>query len=266
MNRDLQKLVLVFIAIWICLGIYSFVVKKNKIIAGVEIKKSPIDKIFNGNVVLLPKGKRIKRIEDRYFVYQDIKYKTGMDSTKQRFLYFGDSMQEGLVKRWTDYCKKNGHEIHSVIWYSSGTKDWGACDTIAYFIKKINPTYLICVLGGNELFIKDVKENREEFVKHIIEQAGDLKFIWVGPPNWKEDTGINDLIKENMPDNSFFLTNGMKFDRKTDGAHPTYESAYLWADSIAKWIVSKSAYPVILNKPDTFKNKGPTLTILRPPQ
>jgi hypothetical protein len=264
MNKDIQKLVLVFVAVWIVLAVYSFSKEKfNLKFRGMELKKSSVQKIFSGNI--LPRGKRIKVLADKYFVYANKKYKTGLDSTKQRFLYFGDSMQEGLVRRWSDYCKKNGHEINSVIWYSSGTKDWGSCDTISYFIKKFKPTYLVCVLGGNELFIKDVKEEREDFVKHIVKQAGDLKFIWIGPPNWKEDTGINDLIEENMPDNTFFLTNGMKFDRKKDGAHPTYESAYKWADSIATWIVKKSEYPVVLNKPDTLKCKVPSITILKPP-
>jgi hypothetical protein len=265
MNRDLMKLVMAFAGVWIVLAIYSFTSDKFQIKGKiVELKKSPLKKIFVGNVVKKPRGKAVKKIEDSYFVYSEKKFKSGIDSTKQRFLYFGDSMQEGLIRRWNDYCKKNGHEIYSVIWYSSTTKEWGSCDTLAYFIKKIKPTFVICVLGGNELFIRDVKENREDFVKHIIRQAGETKFIWIGPPNWKPDTGINDLIKENVGDKRFFLTNGMKFDRKKDGAHPTYESAYKWADSVATWIVKKSEFPVILNKPDTMKCRIPSLTILKP--
>ena len=186
-----------------------------------------------------------------------------MDTTKQRFLFFGDSMQEGLIRRWTDYCRNNGHEVFSVIWYSSSTKDWGSCDTLSYFIRKHKPTYIVCVLGANELYVRNIKKSRADFVANIIKQAGNTKFIWIGPPNWREDTGINELIAQNMEPGSFFLTKGMKFNRISDGAHPTYESAYLWADSIARWITRSSIYPVKLKKPEMCVNKAPKTTILK---
>lgn len=186
-----------------------------------------------------------------------------MDTTKQRFLFFGDSMQEGLIRRWTDYCRNNGHEVFSVIWYSSSTKDWGSCDTLSYFIRKHKPTYIVCVLGANELYVRNIKKSRADFVANIIKQAGNTKFIWIGPPNWREDTGINELIAQNMEPGSFFLTKGMKFNRISDGAHPTYESAYLWADSIARWITYSSIYPVKLKKPEMCVNKAPKTTILK---
>lgn len=186
-----------------------------------------------------------------------------MDTTKQRFLFFGDSMQEGLIRRWTDYCRNNGHEVFSVIWYSSSTKDWGSCDTLSYFIRKHKPTYIVCVLGANELYVRNIKKSRADFVANIIKQAGNTKFIWIGPPNWREDTGINELIAQNMEPGSFFLTKGMKFNRISDGAHPTYESAYLWADSIARWITHSSIYPVKLQKPAMCVNKAPKTTILK---
>lgn len=268
MHRELLKIVSVFLSTWIVLTIYSFSYKKNKSVSlkpdEIELKKAPIETIFQKDIRKIYYGQAVKNLDSKYFSL--FEKKNEPDTTKQRFLYFGDSMQEGLIKRWNDYCKKNNHEINSVIWYSSSTKNWGSCDTLTYFIKKYKPTYIICVLGSNELFIRDIKENRTGYIKHILKQVGKTKFIWIGPPNWKEDTGINDLISENIGEERFFLTKGMKFDRKKDGAHPTYESAYKWADSIARWIVKKSFYPIKLIKPDTLSCRAPATTILKPVQ
>ena len=68
--------------------------------------------------------------------------------------------------------------MNAVIWYSSSTLWYGSCDTLSYFVKKYNPTYVILVIGGNELFIRDVR-SRDKFVKNILRQIGNRKYFWV---------------------------------------------------------------------------------------
>ena len=65
-----------------------------------------------------------------------------------------------------------------------------------------------------------------------------------GPPNWKPDTGINELVAKNVKKGCFFLSDGMKFDRAKDGAHPTRNSAIQWMDSVIRWMPKNSAYPI----------------------
>ena len=190
------------------------------------------------------------------------------DSSKQRILLIGDSMLEQLRWRARDYAQQNGHDLKTVMWYSSQSMWYGKYDTLKYFINDYKPTYIILVLGANELFVRDIKQKRAKYVKNIIKQIDTIPFIWVGPPNWRDDTGINHLIlryagrRNYYP--SYLITQTPTFARYGDGAHPKPKAAANWMDSVAVWIMDKSRFPILLNLPDK-KYKGSTnTTILQP--
>lgn len=195
-------------------------------------------------------------------VVDKIKIKT--DSLPKSILFIGDSMLEGLSPRMASYAKKNGHKINSVIWYSSTSETWGKSDTLRYFIRKFKPNYILISLGANELFVKDIKKKRDKYVKSILKQIGNIPYVWIGPPNWKDDTGINELIAKNVNGGSFFLTRGMKFDRAKDGAHPTRSSAIVWMDSVVSWINLNGNHPILLNRPDVNTSRTNSTIILQP--
>ncbi len=174
---------------------------------------------------------------------------TSIDTASQHILLIGDSMVAGLMHRLQDYCEANGHVQNSVIWYSSSTKWYAQTDTISYFIQKHQPSFIIFVLGANELFIKDIIEKRTNFVMQIVSQFDSIPYIWVGPPNWKKDTGINEMIQNSVDSSHFFLSANLHFDRLSDGAHPTKASSVLWMDTIAIWIMTKSSYRIKLYEP-----------------
>ena len=188
-----------------------------------------------------------------------------LDTASKHILFIGDSMLEGLSPRLAAYAKKNGHKMHSVIWYSSRTDVWGKCDTLTHFIKKYNPDYIFICLGANELFYKNIVERHDKYVKEMLSQIGDIPYLWIGPPNWKPDTGINDLIQSNVKEGCFFMSNGMHFDRAKDGAHPTRSSAILWMDSVARWMPKHSRFPIKMALPDV-KTARPIRTEVLQPQ
>ena len=187
-----------------------------------------------------------------------------VDTTRQRFLLIGDSMGEYLRLRLNDYCNKNGHTMESVIWYSSSTEYFGTCDTLTHFIETYKPTYILLTLGSNELFIKNIKEKREDYVKHILAEVGNIPYIWIGPPNWKEDTGINDLIVENVGAGHYFESKKLSYERGSDHAHPVKSSAYKWMDSIAYYLYNDAAHRVVMEYPDKSVSKIPHTVILSP--
>ncbi len=172
-----------------------------------------------------------------------------IDSTAKTILFIGDSMLEGLSPRLAAYAKHNGHKLYSVIWYSSTSAKWGNSDKLRSYIAKVNPDYVFVCLGANELFVSDIAKKREQFVKNIIADIGDIPYLWIGPPNWKPDTGINDLIAKHAGKGEFFLSNGMSFDRAKDGAHPTRKSAQAWLDSVVRWMPANSPHPILLDVP-----------------
>lgn len=173
----------------------------------------------------------------------------GPDTTPQNILFFGDSMLEGLTRRFIDYAEENGHRLKTVIWYSSSTEVWAKTDTLQHFIRKFQPTYIVICLGGNELFVRDL-DNRRKYIARILDKIDDTPFVWISPPNWKEDTGINAAIAEAVGRDRYFDSTHLKLERGADHAHPTFPAAAKWMDLIAGWLQSDSVrHPIIMNRP-----------------
>ena len=189
----------------------------------------------------------------------------GPDTSAHRILFIGDSMVEGLRYRLSQYATANGHSMECVIWYSSSSKYWGQCDTLDYFIRRFDPSYIFVCMGANELFVRNLEE-REAAVAEIIRKMGDLPFIWIGPPNWKPDTGINDILLRQCGKNRYYPSLRLSYERAKDGAHPVLKSYNMWADSVSTWLRDSSAHPILWDIPaqDTPKTHG--VTLLMPPK
>lgn len=186
-----------------------------------------------------------------------------VDTTSKNILFLGDSMLEGLGPRLAAYSEENGHKQTTVIWYSSSTEVWGSTKKIKEYINEFKPDYIFICLGANELFVRDIKENRQKFVDEMLKQIGDIPYVWIGPPNWKPDTGINDMISSSVAPGCFYLsyTPDQYYQRAKDGAHPTRSSAAAWMDRVCKWVMTKSAYPIKLNRPSKDKAHCKTVTL-----
>ena len=172
-----------------------------------------------------------------------------IDTASKRILFIGDSMLDGLYPRLAAYCQHNGHKLYAVIWYSSTSEIWGRSGRLGQYIGKLKPDYIFICLGANELFVKDVAAKRDRHVKALLAEIGEIPYLWIGPPNWKSDTGINSLIASNALPGSFFLSDGMQFERAKDGAHPTKASAYRWMDSVVSWMPANHPHPIRLERP-----------------
>lgn len=187
-----------------------------------------------------------------------------VDTAAQTILFIGDSMLEGLSPRMAAYADHNGHTLYSVVWYSSTSEVWGASDKLRHYIDTLRPTYIFVSLGANELFVKDIAAKRRGFVEKIIADIDTIPYVWIGPPNWKDDTGINDLVSGTARRGSFFLSNGMHFDRSSDGAHPTRSSAIEWLDSVMRWMPANAAHPIRMDVPPVQKSR-PRRTFVHQP-
>lgn len=183
--------------------------------------------------------------------------------TAQNILFIGDSMLEGLCRRFIDYTDSNGHELHTVVWYSSTSELWANTDTLQYFMKKYDPTYMVVCLCSNELFVKD-PEKRRASIRKIIKKIGDIPFVWISPPNWKDDTGINDVIISEVGEGRYFDSRSLELGRGKDHAHPTFPAAAVWMDTIARWMQSpKCDNPIVMDRPT--KDVAPRNVILLQP-
>lgn len=170
-----------------------------------------------------------------------------VDSVPQSILLIGDSMTFLLSLRFAQYAKANGHTIHTVNWDSSNTVRWGDTNYLADYIKQFDATYVLVCLGANELYSKNPQKHQKH-LNSILEQIGDLPYIWIGPPNWKGESEFNDYLEGQLRPGSFFRSSGIQLSRKKDGIHPTKEASAIWADSIARWMPN-SAHPILFNTP-----------------
>lgn len=161
----------------------------------------------------------------------------------ERILLVGDSMIEWLRLRLARWCRSAGYALYSVIWPSSNLIWWGRSDTLAAFLRQFKPTYVLICVGGNELFIPHIHK-RKPYVERILAQIGELPYVWVGPPNWKEDTGINELIRETVGSRRFYESRRLTLERLEDGAHPTPTAAYRWADSLVVFLRDSALFPL----------------------
>ena len=196
----------------------------------------------------------------------DKSWRAPMDSTAKNILFIGDSMLEGLAPRLASYCDKNGHTLVEVIWYSSSTLCWGETARLTELINKYHPDYIFVCLGANELYVPDIKAARKPFLKKMLAEIGDIPYVWIGPPNWDEDTGINDMLAENLDEGCFYLSANDEFERSRDGAHPTRESAHKWMDRVVKWIGESGAHPILLNDPGEGLSRASRIVIYQPPK
>lgn len=172
-----------------------------------------------------------------------------VDTTSQRILLFGDSMAELLALRFADYANANGHELTCVSWYSSSTRQWAETDTLDHYMRTVRPTLVLISLGSNELYTRDMKRC-ERHARAILQRIGGVPAIWIGPPNWCEDFGINQQLLDIMGSNAFYPSLRLTFERQKDGRHPTPAAARVWVDKIVEWMNSGHAiHPIRLDKP-----------------
>jgi hypothetical protein len=152
-----------------------------------------------------------------------------------RVLLIGDSQLEGLRLPIYNFCHWNNmHLIASVVWYGSTTKEWGTSDSLDFFIKKYNPSFVILALGLNELFVNDIPKRRE-YINSILGKLNSfqLKHYWIGPAAWKADKGVIAVMSE-LNGNRFFDSSKLPLERSEDGRHPSKDAAWIWVEEVAK--------------------------------
>ena len=189
---------------------------------------------------------------------------TAADTSHHVILFFGDSMVEGLHFRFRQYAAANHFDLCTVVWYGSSTQLWAETDTLEHFIRRFRPTYVVLSLGSNELFLKDLRK-QETYVDRILRKIGGRPYCWIGPPNWKRDTGINRLIRRKTGSQRFFESSRLSLERRKDGAHPTRQAAARWMDSVAVWMESPLCDHPLQMKPPNGKDTKATLVLLSPP-
>lgn len=214
---------------------------------GMNVKKAPIAEKLTKPYLTTEERQEVKAKEKEKVQAKAKPQEHPVDTLPKDFLVFGDSMSQNIALRLAAYAKQNGHTIHTVNWDSSGTRIWSKTDTLDFYIKKYNPSFIFISLGGNEsgAHYPDVfKPN----VEKILAKIGNIPFVWIGPPSLKEDHGFSDMLMEALPAGTFFRSDGLTLARRKDKIHPTVEAAATQIDSLARWMKT-SAHPIRMKVP-----------------
>lgn len=188
------------------------------------------------------------------------------DTASQHILFIGDSMAEGLKYPLQQYAQQNKHKFTVIAKTSASIISWVGKDSTGRLretIRQQKPSYVLISLGSNDLFTKYLDEY-EKYLDNILKQLGNTKFVWICPPNWKEDFGLTELIAQKMGADRFFPSKLMKIPRAGDKIHPTVEGYNRWADSLSHWLMHESRHRIILEKPQK-PTKDETVSTRRKP-
>ncbi|TAE18325.1 MAG: hypothetical protein EAZ95_04395 [Bacteroidetes bacterium] len=181
-----------------------------------------------------------------------------VDTASQHILFIGDSMAEGLRYPLQQYAQHNKHKLTVIAKTSASIISWVGKDSAGRLretIRQLKPTYVLISLGSNDLFTKYLEEY-EKYLENINKQLDSTKFVWICPPNWKEDFGLTDLIAQKVGEDRFFPSKLMKIPRAGDKIHPTVQGYNQWADSLSHWIMHESRHKIRLDKkPEEVKEK-----------
>lgn len=185
------------------------------------------------------------------------------DTTVHSVLVFGDSMTHHLAMSISKYGTKNNYKVLGVTWESSSIPGWRNSGKIRKYMEMSKPDFVIISLGSNEMGLKSF-ERRIPDIKGIISQIGDIPYIWVGPPLWKEDKGLYPVLEKAIPKGKVFKIEDMDISRGPDHVHPTRRGADQWVDSLMRWI-KKSEHPILTEIPDSgTSTKGHKFIYLHP--
>lgn len=168
---------------------------------------------------------------------------------KKRILLVGDSEAEGLMYPLNDYCQNSGHElVKAVVWYSASDMTYASNDTLKNEIAKVKPDYIIMVIGLNQIFQQSFESSIKAVAK-IKKTFGNIPYTWVGPANWVDDKGINDVYESETDPGTFFLSKNLVMGRGKDGRHPDLNGYYIWMEALSKWLRNEAKWKLNMNKP-----------------
>jgi lysophospholipase L1-like esterase len=151
----------------------------------------------------------------------------------KKVLHVGDSMVGGawgLTRALDAKLSAEGAKLIHHTKVSESLTSFDKSSTLRDLLRAHEPDIVIINLGANDALVP----HPEVFVKsvqNIVRRVGDRECWWIGPPMWKKDTGIVDVIRDNVGSCHFFDSSDLELDRASDGIHPNERGAAKWADA-----------------------------------
>jgi hypothetical protein len=149
----------------------------------------------------------------------------------QRVLHVGDSTvggYGGLAKALkTRFAAENTRYVSDTI-VSLAIRTLAHGKTLKADIARNDPDLVLLTVGTNDVFLPSPEQMAGD-VRAIVAAVGSRDCYWIGPPTWKQDTGIVAVIRANAGHCRFFDSSLLPLARARDGVHPTDRGGEDWA-------------------------------------
>jgi hypothetical protein len=160
-------------------------------------------------------------------------------------LHVGDSMvggSWGLTRALDQRFSAEGAKFIKDFKVSESIVSYDHSPKLKSLIEKHRPDIVIITLGTNDVFVP-YPASMVGNVQNIVKRVGSRECYWMGPPTWKPDTGIVQVLKDNVAPCKFFDSSNLKLQRGGDGIHPTDRGGADWATSFWTYFRGTPAAP-----------------------
>jgi acyl-CoA thioesterase-1 len=147
-------------------------------------------------------------------------------------LHTGDSTVgggHGLAKALRSRFEADGSKYVSDTVNSASLLGSEPSAHLAESVAKHHPDLVLINLGTNEVFVP-APQALIGRIRAVVRNVGPRDCIWIGPPTWKGDKGIVQVLRDNVAPCKFFDSSDMGIERIVDGIHPTDKGGEDWAE------------------------------------
>jgi acyl-CoA thioesterase-1 len=148
-------------------------------------------------------------------------------------LHVGDSMvggNQGLTRALEQRFAGDGAKFIRDYKVSESIVSYDHSPKLKELVARHHPDIVIITLGTNDVFVP-YPASMAGNVQNIVKRVGARECYWLGPPTWKPDTGIVQVLRENVAPCKFYDASSLKLQRAGDGIHPTDRGGADWAAS-----------------------------------
>lgn len=157
-----------------------------------------------------------------------------------RVLQIGDSFAAALGGELAKLFKEAG--VRSTLEYKTASyiPNWSYEGDVPRFVANYQPDLVLITLGANEIEIPKPEE-RIKPIKHLVGTLGGRPCVWIAPPLWKPDTGLLQVIRDNVAPCRYLDSNALLHDlpRGRDKIHPSAEGRQIWAKIVFDWLTKE---------------------------
>lgn len=186
-----------------------------------------------------------------------------------KVLFIGDSMTGWMAERLNAYGTINGFDVATIVWDGSTIKKWAASPGLSKIISAQHPDAIFISLGMNELFEPNPEKNLGAQVDKILNAAGDVPVLWIGPPSWpghKKGAVMDEWLAGKLGDGHYYSSFSLDLPRQSKtNPHPTRGGIISWIDGVVDWIPGHTGlhFKSLDNPSATAMSRGKTFIYKR---